>query len=452
MVLPLPLVPFESYMLADDRPAYPMNCFVRFRFLGRFDRAALDTAMSTAVSRHPLLAAVVRRSRRRDFWVAADRPPTIHWLGTAPAESLPSLIPLNVRVEAGLRVVLCEGAGRTDLTIQVHHACCDGMGILRFVEDMLVSYAGACGATPGSALRALCPEQLRNRGRFGLTPGKLLRMLPKQAVGLRGVRRFLMRTPEPLVPHRSQPDNGPLSPGYPAFLTRQLDRTEWARFIATARRFGVTTNDLLVRDCFLALNGWRRRAVDSPGGWLRLTVPMNLRTMTDRHLPAANVVSMVFPDRLARDMEDPQRLLDSIHQQMSLIKRLQLGLTFLLSLRACQWLPGGLNRMTRADRCAATAVLTNLGAVLDQCPLPYEGGRLVVGDAVLHGVDALAPLRPLTCAALAVVVYAGQPHITLHYDSRVLTAMDAGDLIDDFTARLWESIGTRGPLAVEVGR
>ena len=452
MVLPLPFVPFESYMLADDRPAYPMNMVMRLRFSGQFDRATLETAMSTAVSRHPLLAAVAHRSGCRWIWRPAERPPTIRWLDALPAESLPRLAPLDVRVEAGLRVVSCEGVGRTDLTIQIHHACCDGLGLLRFVEELLVSYAKICGAAPDSALRVLCPEQLHGRGRFGLTAGKLLRMLPKQTLGLLGARQFLMRTPEPLIPHRSQPDDAPVPADYPASLTRRLTRTESAGLVAAARRLGVTTNDLLVRDFFLSVKDLRRRTGADPRGWLRLTVPMNLRTIADRRLPAANVVSMVFLDRRARDMEDPQRLLDSIHQEMSLIKRLQLGLTFVLSLQVCRWLPGGLHRMTRANRCAATAVLTNLGAVLDRCPLPYEDGRLVAGEAVLQSLEGLAPLRPLTCAALVLLVYAGHLHITLHYDSRVLTATEAREFVDDFAARVRQSADVREPFAAEAGR
>jgi hypothetical protein len=195
-----------------------------------------------------------------------------------------------------------------------------------------------------------------------------------------------------------------------------------------------------VRDFFLALNDWQqRRAPHRDRKWLRLTVPVNLRTMADRRLPAGNVVSMVFLDRNPREMMDPQRLLESIRQQIQLIKRLQLGLTFVLSVQVCGWLPGGLRRMTRAKRCMATSVLTNLGPVLAHCPLPYEEGRLVVGDAVLQSIDGLAPLRPLTCAAVVLMVYAGRFQITLHYDSRVLTATDAGELIDEFTARVRQS-------------
>lgn len=443
MLFPLPLAPYESYMMAEDRPAYPVNSLARFRFSGRFDRTALETAMATAVSRHPLLSAVVRRSGRRDVWVASDRAPTLLWLDTPPADSLPPLAPLDVRVEPGLRVIVCQGEGKTDITVQIHHACCDGMGILCFAEDLCIAYAQACGAASKSTLRRLCPEQLRGRGKFGLTTGKLLRMLPARTVCLKGIRWFLMRTPEPLVPHRSAPDDGPTPPGYPTFVTRQLDRAEWEGFSETARRLHVTTNDLLIRDCFLALRDWRRRVVDSPRGWLRLSVPVNLRTIADRRLPAANVMSLVFPDRRVRDMEDPQRLLDSIHEEMSVIKQLRLGLTFVMALQICQWLPGVLRRMARASRCGTTALLTNMGEVADRFHLPYDAqGRLVVGDAVLDSVDGLSPVRPQTCIGLAALAYAGRFHVTLSYDSRVLTAADACGLIDTLIARLRASAET----------
>jgi hypothetical protein len=452
MCFPLPLVPFESYMLADDRPAYPVSTFLRLRFEGRFDRAALDEALSVGLSRHPLLAATVRPFRRHAAWVAADPLPRVCWLATPPTESLPPLPPLDVRREAGIRVVCCEDPGRTDLTIQVHHACSDAMGVISFVEDLLLSYARVCGAAPHAKLRSLCPEQLHGRGRFGLTTGKLLRMLPRQATGLLGVRQFLMRTPEPLIPHHAQPDDGPVPADYPTSVSRQLSRTEWAGLVACARGLGVTTHDLLARDFFLTLYDWRRAAGIDRHAWLRLAVPMNLRTYADRRLPAANVVSIVFLDRRDQDLRDPQQLLESIHQEMSLIKRLQLGLTFVLSLRACQWLPGGLRRMTQNRRCAATAVVTTYGEIRERSSLPYEDGHVVVGGAVLRSVDALPPLRPLTCVALAGVAYAGRLHVTLHYDSRVLTAANAGQLIEDFIARVRTSAQVLDPAPLGYGQ
>jgi hypothetical protein len=432
-VLPLPLVPFESYMLADHRPAYPMNCITRLRFAGRFDRSTLDTAMSAALARHPLLTALARPAGSRWVWKPTEHPQAVAWLEAAPAGSLPSLEPLDVRVAPGLRVVACEGPTQTDLVLQAHHACSDGLGLFLFAEDLLMSYAVARGLIPVESLRPVRAEHLRTRGRFGLTAAPLLKVVSRQLFGLAGARQFLMRTPEPLVPHRAQPDDAPLPSNYPASWTRQLDEAQTAGLLAAARTLGVTLNDLLARELFICLARWQQRfGRDGQRGWLRLCVPMSLRTAVQDRLPAANSVGMLFLDRRPRDMEAPDRLLASIHKEMQLLKRMQLGWTFVLSLGLCQWLPGGLERRCRNPRCMSTAVLTNLGVLFAHGPLTDGQGRLRIGEVSLEQMDLLPPWRPLTCAAFTVWSYANRLSFTLHYDARVLAADEAGELLDHF--------------------
>jgi hypothetical protein len=58
----LPLVPFEHYMLADDRPDYPMTFCFRLRFTGRLDAHLFSAALNAALGVHPLLHAYVRGS------------------------------------------------------------------------------------------------------------------------------------------------------------------------------------------------------------------------------------------------------------------------------------------------------------------------------------------------------------------------------------------------------
>jgi len=472
MVLPLPLVPFEQYMLADDRPAYPMNFFVRLRFAGRFDRPVLDAAMSATLARHPLLTAVARRSRRGWIWEAADCLPAVQWLTCSPGESLPALKPLDVRVEPGFRVTACEGQGRTDLILQAHHACCDGLATFAFAEDLLVSYAAACGAAPGMTLRPFEPQLLRQRGRFGLTTGQFLSVLPKQLVGLLGARQFLMRRPEPLAPVETQDvaslqvDDSLLPSGYPASWTRQLDESQTAGLLTAARTLDVTLNDLLLHGLFLCLAKWRQRhAPDRSGAWLRICVPVSLRTAALDRLPAANAASMVFLDRRPCDMNDPGRLLASIHKEMQLIKRMQLGLTFVLCLGLRRWLPGfvpaerydtltnpgGVRRKRHKDRCFSTAILTNLGTLFGRCPLADDRGRVRAGDVVLEDMDLLPPLRPLTSAAFTAWSYARRLNFTLHYDPRVLEAGHAAELLDDMIGSVQRSAGIRVQTAAEVG-
>ncbi len=56
-VFPLHLTPFENYMVADDRPEYPMTFIVEFEFDGQLDPPAFEAAIDDALQRHPLLRA-----------------------------------------------------------------------------------------------------------------------------------------------------------------------------------------------------------------------------------------------------------------------------------------------------------------------------------------------------------------------------------------------------------
>jgi len=441
--LPFPLVPFEAYMLLDDRPAYPMNFFIRLRFSGRFDRPALKSALATAVARHPLLAACVRqRGRQRFDWVAAEPPePRLDWSNGSSTDDYPHCPGIDLRTEPGLRLRVLETEEATDLLLQFHHCCCDGLAAYAFVGDLLVAYDLAHGGGSKRAkLRPLDQERLRQRGTFGLTPGKFLRMAHQQVTGLLGVWNFFTHAPVPVIPHQTQPADSPLPEAFPTAYTDQFDRSDSTRLRKAAKLQGVTVNDLLARDLFLALADFRsRHGAPDERQWLRFSIPVNLRTAGDRRLPAANVVSMVFLDRRPDRFGSPGGLLKGIHEQVQRIRRRQLGLTFVLSLRAFQTLPGGLSRATRDDRCTATCVLTNVGAPLAGVRLPRRDGRIVTGNMVLESVDSLAPIRPYTCAAFAVTRYAHKLLITLNYDPRPLSAGQAKNLLATFMRYARES-------------
>ena len=271
--------------------------------------------------------------------------------------------------------------------------------------------------------------------------GKLLRMLPKQLVGLLGARQFLMRRPTPLVPHQAVAPDPPLPPQYPAVLSHFFDRDETRRLREAARRQAVTMNDLLGRDLFLALHAWRQaQGVADDESWLRLMVPVNLRTDGDRQMSAANVVSSVFLDRRGHDCGDADLLLQSIHAEMDLIKRLQLGFTFVCSLHVARYLPGGLRAQSRGDKCKISCIFTNFGAILADSPLPRSDGRLVAGNLILDKMDVVPPFSPYTCAAVSVGSYADRLFVTLHYDPRPLSADQAASLLATYAAQIKNSL------------
>ncbi len=450
MLFPLPLVAFEEYMLADDRPAYPMNFFAGLRFDGIAQPDALVSAVAHARGRHPLLAARVQEIGRRWHWIPAGANfRQVHWTGLPPEAGFPAYGPIDLSREPGLRVQARVGDGCTYLDLQFHHATSDGLGAFRFINDLLVSYDAAVrGDVSDARLHRLDPELLLRRGTFGLTPGKFLRILPKQLVGLLGVRQFLMRRPVTLARDQETPASPTsTSPVYPAVATAVLDCETTERLWVVAAERGVTANDLLLGDLFVALDDWRRkRRSPRPSDWLRIAVPMNLRTAADRRLPAANVTTMVFLDRRPEEISDADALLAGVQDEMQLIKRLRLGLTFNFSLAAARRLPGGLARMAKKDRGMSTAVLTNLGDPLAKTPLKRMDGRLVVGDMTLDGMELAAPIRPHTAAAVAVWKDARRLNVTLHFDAHRLSRADADAMLSGFLEQIRATVGTSRPL------
>jgi hypothetical protein len=441
MVLPLPLTAFEEYMLVDSRPAYPMDGFLRLRFSGRFEGAALSAALAVATQRHPLLAAQVRRGRwgRWEWYPAPDGPAPIRWLAGPAGDAFPPVTrPIDLTAESGVRVVVVESTQQSDLVLHIHHACCDGLGAFQFATELLVAYAQAVGAPltrPWDPLPEI--EKLRKRGTFGITPGKLLRLIPAQLMGLTDVGPFLRRVPVPLLPVKACPDDESLPAGYPAAVFRHLKDSELSRLRSTASQQGVTCNDLLLRDLFLTLDAWRQQQSTEPGStWIRVSVPINLRKLCGLTVPAANVVSMVFLDRCSRELVSPAALLRGIHEEMDLIKRRHLALTFVLSLQVARRLPGGLARADRADRCSATTVLSNFGAPLAEAPFPQRDGLLEIAGLVLEKAEAMPPWRPYTSAVFVTINYGSRLAVGMHYDPRVLAASQAGALLDGFVERL----------------
>jgi hypothetical protein len=369
----------------------------------------------------------------------------IGWSEGETGGAMPSAEYLDLRREIGFRVQVVHDASSADLTVQWHHACCDGAGMFSFVTDFLIAYALQRGEdSPDVRLREVDARRLAGRGRYGLSAWRLAKMIPRQLVGLVGAAQFFGRRPAPVLPHGAVPDDDPPPPGYPTAHTHVLTVEETRLLRRAARRCGVRLNDLLARDLFLALGEWRaRHGAGDRHEWLRMMVPMNLRDASDRLLPAANVVSSVFLDRRGEDCDDANQLLEGIHDEMELIKSHQLGLTFVFSLRLFGLLPGGLRRYARKDRCNVSVTFTNLGT-LTRTPLPMEDGFARVGDVVLRDIDSIVPTGPYNCVTFSAHVYARRLTFTLHYDPRPVSDRQAVDLLETLVRHLRASCEARG--------
>lgn len=139
---PLPLAPFEWYMLEDDRPDYPMTFSLRLRLSGRIRREVFEAALDEARGRHPLLCArIEHRPRRGPCWELADEvSPFLDWDDAGVPLRHPAGEAMDLTSEAGLRLWVRQDTGTASVILQFHHACCDGLGGLQFAGDLLAAY------------------------------------------------------------------------------------------------------------------------------------------------------------------------------------------------------------------------------------------------------------------------------------------------------------------------
>jgi len=441
--LALPLTAFEEFLIWEDRPAYPWSIFARLRFSGRIDRGVFEVAVRSIMPRHPLLISHLEMRGRRPHWIVQPGAlPEIIWSAGPTGQAFPVTRRQDLREEIGLRLFVVESLDACDVIMQFHHACCDGAGMAVFGTDLLIAYALAAGMRSHRLqLPPLDPARLTQRGAYGLNFRKLVKLLPRHIGEVRSVRQFFARKPSPLLPHRVPPDDDPPPAGFPATRTHTFTVAETVALYETARRRGVTVNDLLACDIFLALAEWRaRHGGADDDAWLRMMVPVDLRSSADRLLPAANVVGSTFLDRRGGDFADPGRLLAGIAAELQDTKDHRLGLIFIYSLSALGLLPGGLKRNARRDACSVSSIFSNMGKVLRRLPLPRDNGRHVVGGAILERIEGVAPIRPYNCATFLATEYAGRLTMTLHYDPRPVGPAQADDLAATFARRVQSTV------------
>ncbi len=446
-LFPLPLTTFEKYMLLDDRPDYPMAYAIRLKLTGEVLRSAFDSALEEALSRHPLLCAVVDRSARSGpVWrLAKEQRPIVDWDAIGVSIESPHGERIDLTAEVGLRVWVRQANGAVELTLQLHHACCDGIGSLRFVGDLLAAY-GMRTATAGCrpTLHPCDPTSLLRRGQSApKIPSQEHRSRAVWA-SIRDSARWLVRKPAILHPRIAESSATPESIPFLGLFCHTFDQAEADRLRQVGRQQGVTVNDLLLRDMLQTLQQWRAEQAPEPANrWLRIAIPVNLRSGDDNHMSAANCVSYTFVTRHGTQCHDSQELLQGVHQEMDAATRNRRSSMFLRSFRSMERIPGAITLYTRPNRCFATTVLSNLGDVSWHfgAEFPCESGKIVAGNLVLDDIFGAPPIRANTRAALMIGRYGGRLWVCVRCDPRAFTADDARELLAAYVDRVTSTVG-----------
>ena len=322
-------------------------------------------------------------------------PPCVGQLRT-PRRPIRRQTQLDIAEEIGVRVHFAAGPENTRVILQFNHVSCDARGAATFIDDWLAEYGRAVGDGVDYGAAARYDGALLERRDFHGPPATApLEGLRVRWAGLLRTARFLGRSPAPLVDHRPAQDDCATPLGYPAARDYRFDEAATSRLRSHAKRHGTTVNNVLCCDLLCAVEAFRHEMGQRPDAWLRLAVPVDLRTEMHRCMSAANATALVFLTRHAGTCNEPIALLKGIHEEMRQVKAWRLARTFIRGLQISRYLPGGLARGVHNGKCQSTATMTNLGEIFARSPLPRKDGKLFAGNLLLESADFFAPVRPL---------------------------------------------------------
>lgn len=436
-LFPLPLTPFEYYYWCDDRPEYPTTFPMELVFRGPLRREPLEAAIRVCLDRHPLLAANLDAlNGKLPHWAPSeDLSLPLDWAeGLTPIDHAAGRY-IDLTRDIGVRLWVRTTFARSRLVVQFHHACCDALGGLQFVADLLVAYdAAVAGDEPTARLEQLVPERLAMRGDYGLSEAGYQPNWRDAWTTARFWLRRLMSRPAVVA----TPRNAPTTTAETAdlgYVTHVLTKEDRDRLQARAVRCQAGVNDLLLAEFLATLREWNR----AHGGDRRrlvVNVPVSLRVRGDQLLPAANVLGFWFLDRRYAECDEAAALVLGIRDEMEAVRKWRLPLYFIGGLAyACRF-PSLIRRSLQSNRSFATAVLSNSGRALARLPLEHERRKWICGGAVLEQITGVPPVRPGTRVSLIVASYAYDTTINLHWDPHELTEPAARALLAAFVERL----------------
>jgi NRPS condensation-like uncharacterized protein len=439
---------FEELMLSQDSPRFPCVISVKMVFDRLLNRSLFEDAVCWMIETNPLFRAKLKRSwRGRSHWYiesgAVPAEPSVEWSTTSVMPHWSETRYIDLTRSTGLVVQAMEfnphqASAGTVVFMHVHHAVADGLGIMHAIEDLWLRYDALCAREIPVKRSEREPDQLIRRNGFGLTLVKAIALIPKQCVGLAGVRQYVMRSPVPLVDAKP-PAQCQLCEERISTLSQQFTVEQTSQWIQDARARKLTLNDLIAASIFKGCASLRScQPSFQPLEWIRMMIPMSMRSARDhQEQTACNIVSCIFLDRTHSQIANDEMVLKCVHAELDLIKRNKLALIFIWSiwLKKVTTFAWANNARPLPARCQTSLVFTNLGKLFSSSiwndKFIDTQRHIAVGGATLTHFEILAPLSPWMMVAFVASQYAGRLQLTLRYDSRLVSQSVAQTLLDD---------------------
>ena len=469
-VFPLPLSDFEYYMLLDDRPTHPMVFVMVVDVAGELHEAPFRESLSELIQAHPLLnCRIEKRVRAGWCWVPlSTQPSVLDWekdTADVVREFVPAVRSLDIHSSPGIHLQVKAAESSARIVVWLHHACCDGLAALQLVGELMARY-GQRTAEPGAKQPEFSPVDVhkllerenyetgdaaarRQKRSLGRIIGKVSRLLLRAPVLLAGSTDLASRRLPDLSNEAVSSVAQSAGSSICAIQSAVISKTTYRALRAVAAQQDASINDLFIREMILQIRQWNRRGGVAFGRrWIRLAIPLSMRTSVHENMPAANVVSYALVTRREKDCDDPGELLRSIHQQTSDVLYNREGIVCLKLFRILRRIPGAMKAFLSFKTVLSTMVLANVGDVRKRFSgrFPLQRGKWVAGNVVVEQIHGVAPVRPNTRISMSIGDYAGELSISLRTDSLAIDAQHATEFLCEYVCRL-QDLATNPALA-----
>lgn len=465
-VFPLPLSDFEYYMLLDDRPSHPMVFVMVVDVSGSLREDPFRDSVNELLKSQPLLnCRVEKRAEQGWCWVPLpDLSAVVEWTSVADDAVkcfVPSVRNLDVRSQPGIHIEVVAAMSAARIILSLHHACCDGLASLQLVGELLARY-GQKTVAPGQKTPEFLPPDFRKllqrenyetgeaaaqrqQRSLGRIVGKVSRLLLRSPVMLAGSADLIRNSADQVKTMHSKTAVGKSTARskddqtHVAIHSTVLTKATHRALRAVAAQQNVSINDLFVREMMLHIRDWNRRGGLRFGRrWIRIAMPLSMRTSMHDDMPAANVVSYALITRREVDCENPGDLLRSIHEQTSNVLFNREGIVCLKLFRILRKIPGAMKAFLSFKTVLSTMVLANVGDVRRKFSgrFPLAQGRWIAGNVIVEQIRGVAPVRPNTRASMSIGDYAGELSISLRTDGLVLNAGHSTEFLCEYESRL----------------
>ena len=452
IMFPLPLSDFEYYMLVDDRPSHPMVFVMAAQLSGAFQQSALQQALDELIQCHPFLNCCVTEIPGRGWcWqplttlATASLPAgRLDWRDgdeASVAEFVPQVRSIDLTSEAGLQVVVRASPTQARLILYIHHVCCDGIGGIQMLGELLARYGQKTASA--DAKRPVFDEPrkelLLERENYdaGDATAERQKKSLKKTVGK--ISRLLLRKPVTLAPSVVSAALPSAAASAPAILEAVIPKASHRNLRAVAAAHDVSINDLFIGQFLLHIRRWNSRTRHDHGkSWIRLSIPVSMRTRVHDQMPVANVVSYAFVTRRQRECDDMDALLKSIHRQTGDVVFNREGIVCLKIFKVLRKFPRGMKMFLGLKSCLSTAVLANIGDIRRRFSgrFPLNDGKWIAGSVLVERLTGVAPVRPNTRAAVSIGEYAGELSISLRTDAAMINVADSQRFLHEFVEAL----------------